>query len=215
MTPEEEEIQLQEALKKLQSQIDEQRILVKKMLSLKQKRIEIEKRKLLQLKAMVVQQNHIEDKELKKSNKHENALDQTKESINIVENNSKINKTNGNSNTINNNKNKIHPRISTKQQIQDTRQANAFLKRIINNRTMFYYKNRFFFSGYKFLLVFDETKFLLVSTQHELTKKSLVDADPLPLFITYKGKSYIKTPTGDYQIENLNQRYSIIFSFLF
>jgi hypothetical protein len=234
MAPEQEERQLQEALVKLQSQIDEQKRLVQKMLSIKQQRIENEKKKLLQLQSIVSQQNHIEAKEKKQQGNNKNAIirilpsaslkdfDEStmmhtvpsltlkenmkddlihklpslvlKENLNISHN-SKVSKPT-----------KKTSKNSSKQNYKEILAQHAFAKKIINKRSKFYYKNRFFFSGYKFLLVFDDTKLMLVSTNHEITKKPLTNADPLPLFITYKGRTYIKTSTGDYQLENLNKR---------
>lgn len=178
-TSRDEEKQLKEALAKLESQISEQKQLVQQMLQLKQKRIDEDKKKFSYIKTIVDNQNHEEEIIKKKENKI------TKPAHNTAKNNSKSNQ-------------RTQPEIST----LDT----PFTRRILANRVKNYYQNRYFFNGYKFVLHNDQL--ILLSTHHELTNKPLLNADSMPAFITFKGNTYIKSPTGNYTLENLNRKYA-------
>lgn len=80
-----------------------------------------------------------------------------------------------------------------------------FIRRILANRAKYFNHNRYFFAGYKFIL--HNYKLILLSTNHELSNRPLLSADSMPSFITFKNNTYIKTPTGDYILENHNKTY--------
>lgn len=199
-----EEIELQQALAKLQTQIEQQKVLLKKLMESKQKRIQEETKKLNQIKCLIDHQSQIEKKELKlftdsKINKPEHSQ-KNKGSVEI-KNNQKyqsgfistevINKTPVNNSPVN-----AEPVKMTK-----------FARKILANRKNFYYKNRKFFHGYKFVLTNDAKKLSIVSTAHEITGEPLENANMLPVSITLSDKTYIKSAQGNYYLEGLSKKY--------
>lgn len=186
MSEADEENQLQNALEKLQSQIDQQKELVKKMLDLKQKRIKRETANLTQLKSLVHEQNRLEKREVK-----------------LQTENAKVTKPQPNGNSHHMKTPAVQPQPQFASNIKPTR----FTKKILANRQAYYYKNRKFFHGYKFVLLNNDQKLCIVSTKHELSGKPLENANMLPVYISLNGKNYIKSAKGDYYLENLSKKY--------
>lgn len=86
----------------------------------------------------------------------------------------------------------------------------TLMKHILKNRKKYYYKNRYFFNGYKFVLIDNGTALALVSTHHELTGKPVTDAISLPLFIVYSRRTYVKTPSGTFTLDGPDKMYRIM-----
>lgn len=198
-----EEIELQQALDKLQTQIEQQKELLKKLMESKQKRIQEETKKLNQIKVLIDQQTQIEKNELKlltssKVTKPEHSK-KNKGNIEVKnkqEHQSGFITTDVNTTSISESPVNVEPVKMTK-----------FARKILANRKNFYYKNRKFFHGYKFVLTNDEKKLSIVSTTHEITGKPLENANMLPVSITLSDKSYIKSAQGNYYLEGLTKKY--------
>lgn len=204
MPPSEEEKQIQDAINKLQNQINEQKLLVQKMIRMKQNRIQNEKQRLTHLKSLVSQQNSIEER-TKKETEHREKQKQTQQHLDR-ENQQHGDTTNTAPTVATGNKvQKVqhNKTITSHLQLDRCPVTNSFSNSIIQKRAQYYYENRYFFNGYKFLHV--NTQFILASTNHEITGALLKSAEALPLYITFKDKTYIKTPCGDYQLENCNK----------
>jgi hypothetical protein len=187
-----EEKQLKEALAKLQSQIEEQKHLVERLLELKQRKLK------------------------HKATNGNSQVANVRAMTNPVTNSNKVPigkiRKPGNNSTNNANNvphvNDILPRKLTslppsneQNQYEEPDMHNPFIKNILMNRGYHRGLNRLFFSGYKFLIIHNDRCLCLLSTNHEITKKALRNAYDMPAFITYKGKNYIKQPNGNYHLE--------------
>lgn len=112
-----------------------------------------------------------------------------------------INKENKVSKPLHSNKNAKLETKSDDIHVPDT----PFTRRALANRAKYYNHNRYVFAGYKFVL--HNNKLRLLSTKHELTNQPLLNADAMPAFLTFKGNTYIKTPSGDYILEKHGKKY--------
>lgn len=194
----EEEKELQAAITKLQSQIEQQKELVQKMIEFKRRRIQSETTKLEQLKSLVKQQNR-EEKKLKLT---ESRVSKPKKGESKMANSKRL---------VDCQANKI-PEIKSVVNFAEIESPaklipNKFQKKILANRKNYYYKNRKFFHGYKFVLINNNQRLCIMSAAHEITGEPLKNANILPVFITLNGKNYIKSAKGDYYLENLSKKY--------
>ena len=213
MNSPDEEKELQAEINKLQDQIDQQKELVKRMIDFKRRKIQSETDKLTQLKSLILQQGITENKQLKlmKKQKLEN-LSESKvvklskiglkkakiQSDTETVKTRQANQTQGHNNIIK------FPGIES---LSVQGKPNKFQRKILANRKNYYYKNRKFFHGYKFVLAKNDHKLCLMSASHELTGKPLENATMLPVYISLGGKNYIKSAKGDYYLENLSKKY--------
>lgn len=207
-----EEKELQAEINKLQEQIDQQKELVKRMIDFKRRKIQSETDKLAQLKSLVDQQEFSEKKQLKSMKeqllrKPESKVTKPRKTefkstsmqsnmLSVMP--EKAKQTHGNNNVV---------KFSGIESLSIQGKPNKFQRKILANRKNYYYKNRNFFHGYKFVLAKNDHKLCLMSASHELTGEPLENATMLPVYISLGGKNYIKSAKGDYYLENLSKKY--------
>ncbi|KAG0682813.1 hypothetical protein C6P40_000961 [Pichia californica] len=212
MSLSEEERELQEAMVTLKSQIDQQKELLNRLMDLKRKRIQKETDKAKELKIMISQQKKIEKREIKENNKITKPKHTGHIGSNVDHKQKEISAQLGKLSSLITTGGKT---VNKTESIQNGQPLTKFTRKILANRRNYYYKNRKFFHGYKFVLTNDEKKLSIVSTAHELSGVPLQNANMLPVAITLTGKSYIKSAQGDYYLENLSKKYISTISLTF
>lgn len=186
-----EEKQLKDALAKLQSQIEEQKGLVEKLLQIKQS-------KLLNMNTNESINVNPATKKAENNN-HKVTTGKITKPRNPTTNIS-TNATIQSENLLTKKLTKLPPQ-KTQNIPEEPDLRNPFIKKIALNRVYHRGLNRLFLSGYKFVMIHNGRCLSLVSTNNEITKKALRNAYEMPPFLTYKGKNYIKQPNGNYHLE--------------
>lgn len=195
----EQELAIKNAMDMLEQQIEQQKKLVELLLAHKQLKIQREKDNILQLRSLVQQQNNEEKKITNQINKQ-----------NSKKNNKKINEISNISKSKVSKPTQEFTQANIKKQqdllLKKSASNTQFHKLIIKKRQKYFYKNRKFFHGYKFVQLLNGRELALVSTEHEITKVPLIDACSLPVSIKIGNDSYIKNINGDYFIESLSSK---------
>lgn len=105
-------------------------------------------------------------------------------------------------------KTKLIKKSAINKQVTSTklRTANSLRRKLVTyvykNRHDYSYKNRFYINDLKYVLINSGNTMALVSTQNESTKAPIASIDSLPLWIPYKGKKYVKSFSGKYNIQS-------------